>query len=185
VVAEPLKKEMAPASFADRVAMVQLAIANEPRMELSLADAPRTDGGPNYTFATLRELRQELAADDRLFFILGADSFLTIRTWHHAEDLLVSCDFVVGTRPGFDLSRLAAVLPENLSVASEEDRGEGCLILGLRDAAGRQSRLYLLQDLAEDISATEIRSAIREGSSAQTVLDPAVVAYIREHGLYQ
>lgn len=182
---QPLKREMAPASFDDRVAMVQLAIAHEPQMALSLADAPRTDGRPNYTFATLKDLRSELAADDRLFFILGADSFLTIGTWHHAEDLLVSCDFVVGARPGFDLGRIAAALPENLSVASEENRGEGCLVLGLRDSTGKHSRLYLLPDLAEDISATEIRNAIREGSPAQTVLDPAVVTYIREHGLYQ
>jgi nicotinate-nucleotide adenylyltransferase len=188
---QPLKRDMSPASFLDRVAMVKLAIAGDPRMELSLADAPRAGGQPNYTFQTVQELREELTAqqiltpDERIFCILGADSFLTIGSWHYAAELLMACDFIVGARPGFALGRLAAALPESISVAAEEDGGERRLVLGLRGAEGRQSKLYLLPDLAEDISATEIRNAIREGSEAQTVLDPKVVAYIREQGLYQ
>src|SRR5215469_4855309 len=48
VGAQPLKPEGATASFDDRVAMTRLAIAEEPRFEVSLADAPAPSGAPNY-----------------------------------------------------------------------------------------------------------------------------------------
>jgi nicotinic acid mononucleotide adenylyltransferase len=43
----------------------------------------------------------------------------------------------------------------------------------------------MLPDLDQDISATEIRAALAEGSEPQTVLPPAVAEYIRSRGLYR
>jgi nicotinic acid mononucleotide adenylyltransferase len=45
--------------------------------------------------------------------------------------------------------------------------------------------LFVLPDLDQDISATEIRAALAEGAEQQTVLAPAVAEYIRSHGLYR
>jgi nicotinate-nucleotide adenylyltransferase len=45
--------------------------------------------------------------------------------------------------------------------------------------------LFLLPDLDQDISATEIRAALAEGSELETVLAPSVAEYIRSHGLYR
>ena len=45
--------------------------------------------------------------------------------------------------------------------------------------------LFLLPDLDQDVSATEIRAALAEGSEQQTVLAPAVAEYIRSHALYR
>jgi nicotinate-nucleotide adenylyltransferase len=117
---------------------------------------------------------------------MGADSWLTIGKWHRALELLVASDFIVGARPGFDLGRLAAALPESISVAAEEADLPGCLVLGLRGAEGGRSRLYLLPDLDEDVSATQVRAALSHGAGgrARSVLDPAVVRYIEQHGLY-
>src|SRR5690348_8506002 len=53
VGAQPLKTQGATASFEDRVAMTRLAIAEEPGMSLSLADAPMSTGAPNYSIDTL------------------------------------------------------------------------------------------------------------------------------------
>lgn len=182
---QPLKHETM-ASFEDRVEMVRLAFADEPGMEVSLLDALRKDGRPNYTIDTILELKRDLSAEDRLFCLMGADSFLTIGKWYRAAELLVTCDFVVGSRPGFDLGRLAAALPESISVAAEEADLAGCLVLGLRGKGGGDSRLYLLPDLAEDVSATEVRATLSQGTGmgAPRVLDPAVAKYIQEHRLY-
>ena len=204
VGAQPLKQEIATAGFDDRVAMTRLAIAGHPHFELSLADAPRSDSRPNYTVDTIAALRKTmqppLDPEDQLFCLMGADSFLTIGKWHRAGELLTSCDFIVGARPGFDLTRIAAALPESVFVGiadppppdgdSNGCRDNNCLILSLTRASGR-SRLYLLPDLAEDVSATEIRAAIAgdedpsQDHAEQTVLVPAVLDYIRAHGLYQ
>jgi nicotinate-nucleotide adenylyltransferase len=183
---QPLKRDRAQASFTDRVTMTDLAIQREPGLELSLIDAPRSDGRPNYTIDAIRALQSTLTRADQLFFLMGADSFLSIARWYRANDLLLTCDFVVAARPGFDLSRLAAALPASISVAAATgDPHPGNLVLRLRGAARRESRLYLLPDLDEIASASRIRAALPRGAGIQTLLDPAVAAFIHQHRLYQ
>jgi nicotinate-nucleotide adenylyltransferase len=183
VGAQPLKRDES-APFADRVAMVRLAIANQPRIELSLIDAPRPDGGVNYTVDTVKALRDRLDPADRLYCLMGADSFLTIGKWHRAGVLLSECDFVVGSRPGFDLQQIAAALPEGFSIGPQPIAGaKGCQRVSLAGKNGRESCLYLLTDLSEDISATEIREELQNGQ--EMGIDPAVSAYIQDHGLYR
>jgi len=179
---QPLKQETPPASFEDRVAMTHLAFAHEPKMEVSLVDAPRSDGRSNYTIDTLGTLRQQLHPGDALFCILGADSFLTIGKWHRSPDLLTSCNFIIGGRPGFDLGHAEAALPSGITANLLPAELPATRLFEL-SAGDRNSRLYLLMDLAEDISATQIRSALR-GDSAAGVLDPAVARYIGTHYLY-
>ena len=187
VGAQPLKRDES-APFADRVAMVRLAIAHQPRIELSLIDAPRADGEANYTVDTVKALREQLDPADRLYCLMGADSFLTIGNWHRAEILLSECDFIVGSRPGFDLQQIAAALPESFSIGPQSPPqsmigAKGCQRVSLIDKNGRESCLYLLTDLSEDISATGIREELQNGQ--ETGIDPAVWAYIQEHGLYR
>ncbi len=181
---QPLKRDRAQAGYSDRVAMTRLAIEHEPGFEVSLIDAPRADGQPNYTLDTLRSLRATLRHDDEIFFLMGADSFLSIGKWYRAADLLVTCDFVVAARPGFDLGRLTAALPEAVSVASCDAAEAGALVLCLRSAGG-ESRLYLLPDLDVDASASYVRASLHHGGDAAAALDPAVAEWIREHELYR
>jgi len=181
---QPLKRDRPQASFVDRLAMTELAIAGEPGMELSQIDAPRGDGRPNYTIDTVRALSTSLAANDELFCLMGADSFLSIAKWYRAADLLVACDFVVAARPGFDLGRITSALPASISVAScDEARGDN-LVLCLWGAGHRESRLYLLPHLQESASATGIRQSLQDGMGPRWDLAPAVAAYIAEHSLY-
>ena len=181
---QPLKSDATPAGFEDRVAMTRLAFCGEAGVEISLADAPRADERSNYTLDTLAMVRQGLRPDDVLFCILGADSLLTIRNWHRAADLVVFCDFIVGARPGFDLSHAEAALPAGISARPLTTDLIHTQVLELKDQTGRSSRLYLLLDLAEDVSATEIRSALRGEVDAISVLNPMVAEYIRVHHLY-
>ena len=59
---QPLKPEGFSASFDDRVAMTRLAIEGETGFAISLADAPKANGEPNFTLETLERLRAELAS---------------------------------------------------------------------------------------------------------------------------
>lgn len=186
---QPLKRDRPQVSFTDRVAMTRLAIEGEAGLELSMVDAPHADGRPNYTIDTVRSLRASLATGDELFCLMGADSFLSISKWYRASDLLVACDFVVASRPGFDLGWIAGALPPSISVAACDAAEGDNLVLclrgsGLRGGGRRESRLYLLPDLRELASASDIREALQQGGGAGAELAPAVAAYIREHGLY-
>jgi nicotinate-nucleotide adenylyltransferase len=182
---QPLKRDRPHSAFADRLAMTEQAIAGEPGLELSLIDEPRSDGRPNYTLDTVQRLRQTLSPSDNLFFLMGADSFLTIGHWHRAADLLLSCDFIVASRPGFDLSRITGALPPGISVGACDCAPPGNLALCLRNSSHRESRLFLLPDLAEMASASSIRSALERGADPHTLLQPAVADYVLHHGLYR
>lgn len=184
VAMQPLKHQTPPASFADRVAMTRLAFAGEPATEISLLDVPRPDGKSNYTIDTLAVLRRQLNPGDALFCIIGADSFLAISKWHRSADLLLACDFIVGARPGFDLNQATAALPDGISAKPLAPALPFTQLLELTAQNGRHSRLYLLTDLAEDVSATQIRSALRGETGTSSVLNPAVIEYIHAHHLY-
>jgi nicotinate-nucleotide adenylyltransferase len=184
VATQPLKGGSGHSSFEDRLAMVRLAVAGEPGLVASDVDAPLPGSRPNYTIDTLRRLRKHLQPTDELFFLLGADSFLTLRRWHNCTELLLFCNFIVAGRPGFSLEQFNAALPKGVQNTGEA-RAAGFTRFTLAGPSGQSTELFLLADLDQDISATEIRAALAEGSELETVLAPSVAEYIRSHGLYR
>jgi len=159
---QPLKPDGVPASFADRLAMVELACRVDPRFVVSDLDAPRDDGTPNYTVQTLAAL-QEALPDERLFSLVGADSFLNLPRWHEYKRLLELAEWIVVSRPGFPLANLAEL---NLTPLE-------------------RSRIHLLQTVHEDVAATNLRERLEDGDPCADVLNPAVSAYIQAHRLYR
>jgi nicotinate-nucleotide adenylyltransferase len=97
-----LKSSAATASFADRLAMVSLACAEDPRFTASSIESPRADGAPNFTVDTLNAL-ERLHPDDILYSIVGADSFLTLPRWRDPRRLLELAEWIVVSRPGTSL----------------------------------------------------------------------------------
>jgi len=184
---QPLKIGFASASYADRLAMVELAVAGETNIAASEIDAPRADGLPNFTVDLLRRVRAEIDGKDELFFLLGADSFLTLRQWHGAAELPFLCRFIVAGRPGSLVDDVRLALPEGISAArkSGESSSGGLVAWELRGQAGMGSALYFMPDLQEDISATDIRAAIAGERSAAGLLASPVLRHIETHGLYR
>ena len=200
VGAQPLKPQGSTAGFEDRLAMTRLAIAGEPGFDLSLADAPKSSGAPNYTLETLLTLRAELPPDSTLFCLMGADAFAAFRHWHRAAEIPFVAPLIVASRPGQRLDDLMAALPKGLAVDSlpqsdqpaKEIELRSCV---LRNPAGEQAPLYLLPGLEIEISASEIREQmqIREQARAfagapppeRALLPIPVSEYIRAHGLYR
>jgi nicotinate-nucleotide adenylyltransferase len=159
---QPLKAGGAPASFTDRLAMVELACGSDSRFAVSDLDAPKSDGTPNYTVQTLAALH-EVMPDARVFNLVGADSFLDLPRWHEPERLLELAEWIVVSRPGFPLANLSA--------------------MGL--TSYQQGRVHLLQTVHEDVAATHLRERLEAGDPCADVLDPAVSAYIGTHHLYR
>ena len=90
---------------AERLHLVQLAVAGNPRLraediEFSL---PR----PSYTIATLDALRQRHPKVD-FVLLMGADNLPGLPRWQHAARLLAEIDLYVYPRPGTPLPDLAA-----------------------------------------------------------------------------
>jgi nicotinate-nucleotide adenylyltransferase len=189
---QPLKAQSSTAGFDDRVAMTRLAIADQPGMSLSLADAPTPTGAPNYSIDTLTRLRAELPAQCTLYFLMGADSFLSLRRWHRAAEIPFVAPLIVASRPGQRLDDLRAALPEGLTMEPAPDAKINASSIEVRcysiaNAAGARAPFYLLPDLDVEISASDIREHLRAGAGepfARKLLADAVAAYVRTHQLY-
>jgi nicotinate-nucleotide adenylyltransferase len=193
VGAQPLKAAGAAASFEDRVAMTRLALAGEAGFALSLADAPKPSGAPNYTLETLEALRQELAPGSSLFCLLGADAFLGLKDWRGAARIPFVAPLIVASRPGQPLENLRSALPEGLSLepmAAQRTENTGVEVRSwlLRNPAGDTAPFYLLPGLDVDVSATGIRRQMPGVAGGQDAGEPmlpqAVAEYIRAHDLY-
>ena len=129
------------------------------------------------------ELQGRLNSDDALFFLLGSDAFLSLRHWSRAADLLLFCEFIVASRPGFPMEKIFPALPAGIQAGGWRTEAE-YFCADLAGPAGQRSTLYFLPGLKQEVSATEIRAALAAGSAPQTVLAPQVAAYIRAHALY-
>jgi len=180
---QPLKPAGSSASFAQRAAMVQLAIAGEPGFALSLLDAPKPNQTtPNYTFDTLIQLRESQSKDTQLFLLLGADSLRTFRHWQRAAEIPFLAQLIVAARPNETLADLQALLPIEITTIQS-----GPHAYRLTNPVGNESALTLLPDLHYEISATELRTALR--SQIQNAHSPqvpqTVLEYIHRYHLYQ
>jgi nicotinate-nucleotide adenylyltransferase len=191
VGAQPLKPSGATAIFADRLAMTELAIAEEPDFAVSSADAPNPSGAPNYTIETLLRLRDELGPDALLFCLMGADSFAQLKRWHRAAEIPFAAPLIVAARPGQRLDNLKAALPKGLSIQSLPDPDASEIQLRrylLRNSDGDPAPFYLLPGLKVEISASAIRRQISAPANsppaAKNPLPQAVSDYIRSHQLY-
>ncbi len=88
---------VAPAS--DRVAMLRLALAGEPRHTID--ERELAPGHSGYTVDTLIALRAETDSKTPILLLLGADQYARIETWHRWRDLVKLCRIAVFERPGY------------------------------------------------------------------------------------
>jgi nicotinate-nucleotide adenylyltransferase len=93
----PHKSGASMASWEDRVRMVELACAGNPDFEVSRIEK---DANPSYSITTIEALLAGGAGP--LAFLIGADAFAEIRTWHRWQDVVRLVEFIVVTRPGAD-----------------------------------------------------------------------------------
>ena len=82
---------------ADRLAMVEAAVADVAGLEASDIEIQRAD--QSYTADTLVELRRR-HPDAELFLILGSDAAAGLPTWERGDDVRRLATLVVVTRPG-------------------------------------------------------------------------------------
>ena len=152
----PLREHDPVASEADRLRMLELAIAGEPRFAASRLELDR--GAPSYTVDTLEQLRDE----GELFLILGSDAIADFGRWKDPDRIGRLATLVVAERPGaperLGDARIVRVDAPRLDISSRELRA--------RAARGRSLR-YLVPDPAwEHIEARGLYRA--EGPPSRT-----------------
>jgi nicotinate-nucleotide adenylyltransferase len=152
---EPWQKSGLITGATDRVAMLELAIADEPRFAIERCEIERA--GPSYTLDTVRELRQR-EPGAQWFLLLGQDQFSNLHTWHHWQELLSLVTLAVAARP--DAAQVA-------------------------DAQVQRLAYQVLPLPVMNVSASAIRERVSRGDPIDDLVPPAVARYIGQHDLYR
>jgi nicotinate-nucleotide adenylyltransferase len=178
----PHKDAGAVAEAADRLEMVQRAVADVPQLRVSDIEIKRQ--GPSYTIDTICAFRKLLPEEVWLYLIIGLDAFLEIATWKSYQDLLRLVPLIVISRPGIagpqDLNRAIARLIEQNELAGYECAPENPCFRHCE-----KQPIFTFNVTAMDIAATRIRDMVRRGEPIDYLVPPAVNAYIKERGLYR
>jgi nicotinate-nucleotide adenylyltransferase len=171
----PHKRNAKVTSPFHRFAMLSLATEDDKQLRISTSDLDVPD--EPYAVETVARIRSAVGKDTELFFLMGADSWLEIRSWHDWRRLMELCHFIVMTRPGYELNAAGwADMPIPASNVREVMRMHY-----------QHPQAFMTDAVMMDISATAIRIAARAGESQrlrEMVPDP-VANYIEKYGLYQ
>jgi len=95
----PHKPSNSTTPYEHRFRMVELACAVDPRF---LPSREEEGSAKSYSIDTIEKVRASLQPDDQIFFLIGADAFAEIGSWHRSDEVLAAVDFIVVSRPGYD-----------------------------------------------------------------------------------
>lgn len=143
----------------DRLAMVKLAIADNPAFYCEPCEIQRQ--GVSYTIDTLKFLKKKFPqCEGKIGLIIGDDLLEGFAGWREAEHIPDYADIIVGNRiiDRYSMARAAS--------------------------AGKVPHLRVDNALLP-VSSSGIRAAIQEKKSWRYLVPSAVYSYIKEHKLYE
>jgi len=158
---QPFKKDYKYTKGEHRVKMIELAISEYEKFQVSDYEIRKKD--ISYSYDTLSELRNMV--DGKIYFVMGDDSFVQLENWYKGKELLENYSFIVGSRPGIP----SDITEEYTNIYREKYSTE----------------IYLINNKLVDISATELRKALKTGKDVDKFLVNPVTEYINENKLYR
>ncbi len=154
----PHKSREGLAPAADRLAMVELAIADRPGFESSTIDLDQET--PSYTWHLLERVSaQEPSA--QVWFLMGGDSVRDFGTWSRPERILELARLAVVERPGFAMDLGSTTQLPELPYRADVIEAPLC-----------------------DVSSTDIRRRLAAGRSVRYLVPDAVRRHIDLRDLY-
>ena len=156
--------------------MARLAVSDSPLLEALDLEGRRT--GFSYSIETLKEFHAMFSPDPELFFIIGIDAFLEIKSWKEYPNLFDYAHFVIIQRPGFQPEDLKPLL---LDLGSEPKETVEPNVMTVPSG----KTLILMAPTLMDISSTRVRGMVAEGKSICFLVPEPVREFIIEKGLYR
>ncbi|MEE2876988.1 MAG: nicotinate-nucleotide adenylyltransferase [Candidatus Neomarinimicrobiota bacterium] len=152
----PPHKEEDISPIEDRLEMLRLALMDNDHFDVSDIEIER--GGVSYTVETIEDAKARFGIDaEDLYVLIGSDSLLGFHHWKQYESILHECRVIVAQRPGFRPSRID---PKILS------------------------RIQFANIPQIEVSSSQIRRRIRNGSTIRYLVPSPVMNYIQDQGLY-
>jgi nicotinate-nucleotide adenylyltransferase len=155
----PHKPDQVITPASHRVRMLELALADREGFVIDRTDLERA--GPSYTADTVARI-QANHPEDRMFFLMGADSLRDLHTWREPERILAVAELGVARRPDVEIDLEDAI--ERLPAILD--------------------RVTIVNVPLIGISSRDLRRRVAHGEPIAYQVPPDVERYIREHHLY-
>jgi len=124
--------------------------------DVEVSDCEIRRDAPSYAIDTVHDLHS-LNPEFSMTWIIGSDSIPGLSTWKRVDELASNVEFLIVIRPGHVVDQSA--IPHSIKWTSIEIH-------------------------ARDISATQVREKVNNGSDISDLVPPSVAAYIYEKKLY-
>ncbi len=147
------------ASGGDRLEMLRLACADDPR--LIPCDYELKREAVSYSIYTVEHFRR-LLPDDELFLLVGSDMLMCFDKWYRFEDIMREVTLCASTRSG-------------------DDRAELCR---KAEELGKYGKVIVTESCPIVVSSTKVRKKIAKNEDFTCYLHENVVQYIRLKKLY-
>jgi nicotinate-nucleotide adenylyltransferase len=164
----PHKTDRTLSPAADRLTMLRLALGE--REDAAVETFEIDHAGPSYTVDTLDYLHRRLGDGVELRLLIGADMAAIFYKWRDPRRIIELAEPLVMMREPYNVAALLATLPAELSQAQ-------------RAAWARR----VVKGPAVGVSSSGLRAKLASGgeeAEVRAAIAPAVLRYIREHGLY-
>jgi nicotinate-nucleotide adenylyltransferase len=155
-----------------RLDMLELAQREFPSLKIDERETRRS--GPSYMVDTLRELREEFSQNP-LLLLIGQDAANLLHTWSRWQQLFSLAHIVILTRP-------FARMEYRRQVADQIQRR--LLADPQKLLSSKAGGVLQLEVASIDVSATQIKSAVRRGGALESFMPKTVIDYIHENRLY-
>ncbi len=152
----PLKEGEPGLSAEARLELLEACVKCHPKFKLETCEVER--GGVSYTYDTVCDLVEKYPTYS-FYWIIGGDQVAQLANWRDIEDLAKLIQFIVITRPGFDVK-------EHLPSI----RGLAC---------------HPVQSRNLEISSTLVRERISQGDSFKDLLPKSVAELIVNRDYYK
>ena len=162
VADHPVKKSEVRLPLKHRLAMLELAIGDNPCFSISRVDIDRQ--GPHYSADTITILREQYPLAE-LYFVMGGDNLRSLPTWKRARQLYRCCRLAVMKR-------------------ADEDIAPGMHDDVLPGLSGKVD-IVDVPMLSVWLSSTYVVSRLRSNLSVRYLVPDKVLEYIAANNLYR
>ena len=159
-----------------RLTMLKLAVEGNSFFDTSDIELKRA--GTSYSIETINYFKQTAHDECTPFFMVGVDAFLEISTWKKYQELFYLCNFIVMTRPNYDIRDREQLIPQEIKKEFRYSPDEKRFI------HTSQYAIYMAEITAMDISSQAIRTRVKSSRSVTYLLPHLVESYIGKHALY-
>lgn len=147
-----------------RFDMTRIAVSEDERF--SVSDFEISKESYSYAVDTVSHFAK---SGRKIYFIIGADSFYDLTTWHDFENLVKKCAFIAFDRKSANQKNI-----KHENIVSDIEK--------FNKKYGAE--IYFAKMPYIDVSSTLIRQRVSEGKSIKYLTQSGVEKYIYQHNLY-